>query len=351
MSVRRSAVLALFALTLLAPALALADGASGAPGVAVLPPRARGLTPVEYRRLEAGLAATFHELRSDVVDPDDIAARLARDERQRAALVEARRLTAEGMEKARALEHAAAIDRYDRAVQTFREHFGEFADPDGLALAYIRRGAERLVINDATGARADFFNAVSVAPDDPPSLDDYPPPVLDAWRQARADRMRRPLPAEDTETLGALGGSLGVGTITTARAEKGDRPDDGIAVEVAVWSVTPRGATPIRTAHATLPIEGSWDPLAGAVRDAGAPIRVASVPLVAQNDGHVDPAGHNPARVPPRPPVRPGAPPLWKNKWVWAGAAVLAAGAVGYGVSSSQRTESKGYRVIVTPGS
>ena len=317
-------------------------------GIAILPLRSRGLTPAEHKRVQSKIATAFRDLRPDVLGPEEIAARLSRDDRQRAAFDEAKKLSGEGEEKSRALEHRDALERYDRAIALYRDHFGEYADPSGFGEMYIRRGAERLSGSDSAGARSDFFSAVTVAPDLAPSLDDFPPPVVEGWESARNERGRRVLPVEDAQEIAGLAAALGLGFLASARAERADRADDVVVVDLALWPAA-RGAT-ARVARATL---GAGDPdaLVAAVRDVAGPPRAIAVatrpPEIVRN---TDPARVDPIRRPP--PRRRGGVPLWRNPWVLGGAALLVAGAAGVGIAaSSQKPNDPGYRVIVTPGS
>ena len=218
-----------------AAALVAAAPAFAVETIAVMPLRARGLTPAEYRRVQGRVSAAFREGRGagEVILPDEIAARLGRDERRRAALEDARRISSEAQERSRALEHREAIDRYDRAISISRDHLLQYSDAGKLADLHLRRAAERLSVNDAPGARSDFLLAVTLAPESPPSLDDYPPPVVEGWEAARLDRVRRPLGPDDGQEIAALAAALGTSAVATTRAEKGDRPDDPVAIEMS----------------------------------------------------------------------------------------------------------------------
>lgn len=316
-------------------------------GVAVLPLRARGLTPAEFRRLQSRVATAFKDTRADVLGPEEIAARLGRDEKHRTALEEARRLSGEGQEKSRSLEHREALERYDRAIALYRDHFGEYADPEGLGEVYIRRAAERLSGGDQAGARSDFFSAVTFAPEIAPSLDDFPPPVVDGWEGARNERARRPLPPDDTQEIASLGASLAVSSLASIRAEKTDRPDDSVMVELTLWPA--HGGTS-KSSRAAITVDGGADALLASVREIAGPPRTAIArPLETPRADLV--------RDPARPPVRASRPPrsgtpLWRNPWVLGGAALLLAGAAGAGIAaSSSQAKDPGYKVIVTPGS
>jgi hypothetical protein len=361
----RCRTLAVVAAIVVATVAAETGGASSAaaaapePGglIVVLPLRSRGLTAPEHKRVASKVTASFRDVRAEVISPEEIGARLARDERHRTALDDARRFTADGVEKSQHLDHGAALERFDRALALYRDHFGEYADPAGLGETFLRRGAERLAGGDSGGARADFFSAVTFAPDVVPSLDDFPPPVVEAWEASRADRLRRPLAGDDAQEIAALGAALGSPNIATMRAEKGDRPEDGVSVELAVWPGTPSGAAP-RTSRALLstPLDAQLDGLsvaAGAV--GGAPrTAVASIGSRPVDVSRPDPLRPRtgPVRVAPRNGGAGGDRPLWKNPWIWAGAALLVGAGAGAGyVSSQQKPKSDGFQVIVTPGS
>src|SRR3954465_8542723 len=100
-------------------------------GMGARPLRARGLTAPEVKRLQSRVTAAFRDTRADILGPDEIAARLSRDERYRSALIDAARLSNEGQEKSRSLEQREALERYDHAVALYRDHFGGYADPQG----------------------------------------------------------------------------------------------------------------------------------------------------------------------------------------------------------------------------
>ncbi|HVO29982.1 MAG TPA: hypothetical protein VMV18_04575, partial [bacterium] len=113
-------------------------------------------------------------------------------------------------------------------------------------------------------------------------------------------------------------------------------------------------------ARTTLTSEAGVDALTNAVREvastgrlgsaapAATPVRVADLRGTDTRPDPLRPPNPRPTPLPPD----GGATPLWKNKWVWAGAALLAIGAgTGAAVAAQPKTNDRGYRVIVTPGS
>lgn len=340
----KRALLAFFVFALVVGAMSRPAVAQPGEGVALLPLRSRGLSPAEHRRIAGRVTASFKQSRGDVIGPDELGARIAKDERRRGAIEEARRLVAEGAERSLNMESAAAIAAYDRALLLWRENFGEWVDAAAMADCYVRRAAERLD-GDPSGARADLFAAVTIAPDRQPSIDDFPPKVVEMHEAARAERARDSFPADDSRALAALGSALGAASVAVMRAERGDRFEDGIGLDVAVFAVrTPelppkarRTALPA-TAEGAERIDALVDSLSGrgstiGPRDTG--------------------TGPNPVRTPPpiRKPRR--AVPLYKNKWVWAGAGAAAVLGAGFGAYSMQQEreedEGPGFRVILAP--
>jgi len=325
---------------------AVAQPAEGGSGIALLPLRSRGLSQTEHRRIAMRVAASYRQSRQDVIAPEDLAARLSRDANRRGALEEAKKLVAEGAEKSLNLENAAAMSAYDRAIAIWRENFGEFVDPVNMAEAYVRRAAERMD-TDPASARADLFEAVTIAPDRTPSIDDFPPKVVEAHEAARADRAKDSFRADDPRLLAALGAALGTASVGVTRAERGDRIEEGVGVELAVFAV--RLSDKPKTARGVLPgvgdggmerIDSMVDSLAG-----------RGTPIATRDDiGNGRP---NPVRTPPpiRRPGRPGERPLWKNPWIWLGAAAVAGAGAGFGVYSSQqkKDEGPGFKVILAP--
>lgn len=337
-------LLAIAVLAVAGSSLPAAAQPSEAGGVAVLPLRSRGISVAEHRKIAARLSASFEEVRQDVVKPEDLAARLVRDERRRGALEEARTLVAEGAERSLNLESAAAISAYDRALALWRENFGEWADPFAMADAYVRRAAERMD-SDAAAAKADLFAAVTIAPDRMVSIDDFPPRVVEAYEAARLERARNSFAPDDPRVLAALGAALGTATVAVTRAERGDRIEEGVGVEVAVFAVQAADLPP-KTRNTTL--QGSGD--SGLERIDTMIESLAGHGPVAI--GRTDLVRTNPARTPPvRRPRRPGDRPLWKNPWVWAGTGAAALLGAGFGVYTLQqeRDEGPGFKVILAP--
>src|SRR5438445_10692914 len=123
-------------LILLAPAVARAEE----PGLVVLPVRSRGLNPAEQRRVTARVLAGYRAARPDVLGPDEILGRLARDERHKAAIDEARRATQDGADRYRNLDFIGAAERFSRALQLYHDHYGLYADPPGMARVHLWRG-------------------------------------------------------------------------------------------------------------------------------------------------------------------------------------------------------------------
>ena len=316
-------------------------------GIAVLPLRSRGLSPAEHQRIETRLAASFRQSRPDVVGPEDIRPRLARDERRRAAFEEARRLVAEGASRSLNLESAAAIAAWDRAIAIWRENFGEWADPIAMADAHIRRAAERLEANPAA-AKEDLLAALSIAPERELSIDDFPPRVVQAYQAARAEIARDPFRAQDPRALASLATAIGTASVAFARAER-EGPADGVGVEVAVIAARLPEAPP-RTARAVLPGLSDGAERLDAIVDtlSGRPSAT-----LARNGGDVP--RPDPIRTPPpvrRPPRRGDGRALWKNPWVWGTGALAILGA-GFGVYSMNQDRGggggPGFKVILVP--
>jgi hypothetical protein len=311
-------------------------------GVAVLPLRSRGLSVAEHRRIAGRVASSFKQARADVLGPEELGARLARDERRRSAIEEARRLVADGAEKSLNMESSAAIASYDRALALWRDNFGEWVDAPAMADAFVRRAAEKMD-TDPSGARADLFAAVTIAPDRTPSIDDFPPKVVEAFDAARGERARDSFGADDPKQLAALGAALGTTSVAITRAERGDRIEEGVGVEVAVFAV--RLSDRPRTARAVLPGLGESgiervDAMVDQVSGRG-PVAVGT-----RDIGRPDPI-----RTPPpiRRPTRDR--PLWKNPWIWAGAGAIAVAGGGYGVYTLRQEEEEGpgFKVILAP--
>lgn len=340
----RRALLAFLAFAIVVGLLSSPAIAQPGEGVALLPLRSRGLSPGEHRRISARVAASFKQSRSDVIGPDELAARLAKDERRRAAIEEARRLTAEGAEKSLNMESGAAIAAYDRAIAIWLQNFGEWVDPAAMADCFVRRAAERLD-SDPAAARADLFAAVTIAPDRQPSIDDFPPKVVELYEAARADRARDSFPADDSRSLTALGAALGTASVAVMRAERGDRYEDGVGLDVAVFAVRAPELPP-KARRTSLPAGSDGGERIDALVDALAGRGTA----ITSRDGDVR---TNPTRTPPpiRRPRRPNDKPLWKNPWVWVGAGAAAALGAGYGAYSlqQQKEEEPGFKVILAP--
>lgn len=311
--------------------------------MAILPLRSRGLSPAEHKRIAARLATGFRRIRPDAVAPEDLAARLFRDERRRAALQEARHRLAEGTERSLNVETAAALAAYDRALQLYRENFGELVDPAGVAEAHLRRAIERLDI-DPAAAKADLMAAAGVAPDRILSIDDFPPRVLEAYEAARAEKAREAFPADDSRALAALGAALGTATIAISRAERGDRIEEGIGVEVAIFAARIPDSPP-RTARTVVAGLGEGlervDAMLDSLAARGGPVssRGGDVPRP------------DPLRTPPRVRRPAGDRPLWKNPWLWAGGGALALLGAGVGAYTlgHEREEGPGFKVILVP--
>lgn len=324
---------------------AAAQTPEGSGGVAVLPLRSRGLTASEHRRIAQRLTASFKQARQDVIGPEEFAARLSRDARRSGALSDARKLVAEGAERSLNLESAAAISAYDRALGIWRENFGEWVDPAAMADAYVRRAAEKMD-SDAGSAKADLFAAATLAPDATPSIDDFPPKVVEAYEAARAERARDSFPPDDARSLSALGAAIGASSIAVTRAERGDRIEEGVGVEVAVFAVRAPELPP-KTRRTALPAiaEGGFERIDTMVESLS-----GRGPVVVGRD---DIGRPNPVRTPPpiRRPRRPDERPLWKNPWVWAGAGAAAVLGAGVGIYSRQQEqdEGPGFKVILAP--
>lgn len=327
------------------PALAQQPQPEAGTGIALLPLRSRGLSPAEHRRIAMRVAASYRQSRQDVIAPEDLGARLSRDERRRSALEEARKLVAEGAEKSLNMESAAAVSAYDRALAIWRENFGEWVDAANMADAYVRRAAERMD-SDPGAARADLFEAVTIAPDRSPSLDDFPPKVVEAHEAARLERAKDSFRSDDPRALAALGAALGTASVGVTRAERGDRIEEGVGVELAVFAV--RVAEKPKTVRGVLPgigdggmerIDSMVDSLAG-----------RGTPITLRDDVGTRP---NPARTPPaiQRPRRPGERPLWKNPWIWVGtgAAVIAGAGLGVYSMQQEKDEGPGFKVILAP--
>lgn len=334
---------------LLAIALLAAPGAFAQPavvdgGIAVLPLKSRGLSPMEHKRLGQRVTAAFRGARADVVSPEDLAARLLRDERRRAQLEEARRLIADGAEKSLNLESAAAIASFDRALALLREAHGAIVDPAVVADAHLKRAAERLE-SDPQGARSDLAAAASLAPDRVPSIDDYPPRLVESYDAVRAELARETARPEDPRELASLAAALGTASIAVADAHRAD----GVVLEVSVFSARLPDAPP-RTARAVLlSVADGLDRVDSLVESLGGRPAVA----VSTGRGGDEVPRPNPVRTPPpiRRPPRPGR-PLWKNPWVWAGGAALAIAGVGAGVYATreeEKDEGPGFKVILVP--
>src|SRR5688500_8672965 len=92
-------------------------------GVALLPLRSRGLQPKEQARIEQKVVSGWKSARADVVEPNELLARIARDDRRRGALQDARRFRSEGVEKYLGLDRAGARERFDRALALYRDNF------------------------------------------------------------------------------------------------------------------------------------------------------------------------------------------------------------------------------------
>ena len=343
MSVRR--IFAIAAVVFMANASAVAQPAESGSGIALLPMRSRGLSQSEHRRIAMRVAASYRQSRQDVIAPEDLAARLSRDANRRGALEEARKLVAEGAEKSLNMESAAAMSAYDRAIAIWRDNFGEWVDPVNMAEGYVRRAAERIDV-DAAGARADLFEAVTIAPDKTPSIDDFPPKVVEAHEAARAERAKDSFRADDPRMLAALGAALGTASVGVTRAERGDRNEEGVGVELAVFAV--RLSDKPKTARGVLPgvgdgglerIDSMVDSLAGRGPAISSRDEIGTRP--------------NPTRTPPpiRRPIPGGGRPLWKNPWIWLGAGAAVAAGAGFGVYSSQqeKDEGPGFKVILAP--
>ena len=309
-------------------------------GVVVLPLRSRGLSPAEHRRVASRMAAAFKEARVDVVAPEDLLSRISRDERRRASLEEARRLVADGSEKSLNLESAAAIASFDRALAIYRDSFGELVDPIAVADAHLKRAAEKLE-TDPAGARADLAAAVMFAPDRVPSIDDFPPKLVEAYDAVRSDRTRDPYRPEEARIFTAFGAALGIAQVAVVAAT---RTEDGVTVDLMLFS-TRRPTYPPRLGRALLPT----------LADAMEPLGSSVVSLVGRSSVAIGPGDDVPRPDPVRrpPPVRRrNDTPLWKNKWVWAGGGALAVLGIGFGVYSSQqqeKDEGPGFKVILVP--
>ncbi len=305
-------------------------------GVALLPLKSRGLQPQEQKRVEQRVVAGWKSERADVVEPDALLARLTRDERRRAALAEARKLRAEGVERYLGLDRAGARERFDRALALYRDNFGEYVDASGYAETHLWRGAERLASGDEPAARADFTAAAAIAPNEAPTLERFPPPVVEAWQQAASTR--RSLASDTPAELAALAGALGVGTIAIARAERGE---EGVVLEVLAWTSV---NTPPRSARVVLPAQ-----LGDIEKAAGAAASVARPTLSISRSN---------AEIPPRditrPPVRRPVRPRRRNNtpWIAAGVGVLAVGAAAVYFENDRRQgggPDDPYGVIIVP--
>lgn len=323
------------ALLLLLLFLSAEAGAQERDGVALLPLRSRGLPPAEQKRVAQKVIAGLESARPDVVAPDELFARLSRDDRRRAALLDAKRLRAEGVERYLGLDRTAARERLDRALTLYRENFGEYVDPAGYAETHLWRGAERLASNDEAAARGDFAAAASLAPDLAPTMEQFPPTVIEAWQSAAAERARRPIPSDKPESLAAFANALGVGTIAIARVERG--AEEGVVLEVLAWT-SPNA--PPRSARVVL--EGDLDKASAAAASVARPTLT-----VASRTPEITP------RDITRPPVR--RPPPRGNKrnpWLWAGVGVLAAGAAASYLEYDRRQSAGGseeFGVIIVP--
>lgn len=332
----------LLAIALLASPGAFAQPAAVDGGIAVLPLRSRGLSPAEHKRLGQRVTAAFKQVRGDVIAPEDLPARLMRDERRRAHHEEARRLVAEGAERSLNLESAAAIAAFDRAISILREAHVEIVDPALGADAHLKRAAE-LLESDPAGARSDLAAAASLAPERAPSIDDYPPRLVEAYDAVRAARAREPMRSEDPRALQSLAAALGTASIAIADAHRAD----GVVLEVAVFAARLPDAPPRTARAALLSVADGLDRVDSLVESlVGRPTLASNV----RGGGEVP--RPNPVRTPP--PIRrpTAAPPLWKNKWVWAGGAALAilgVGAGAYATRDEEKDEGDGFKVILVP--
>lgn len=338
---------------LAAPALAQPAASAGGSSIAVLPLRSRGLQPGEQRRIQQKVVAGYRGGRVEVIAPEELLGRLGT---RRAPIDEARRLTEDGVARYRKLDRAGAREHLDRAVSLYRASFGEFVDPNGFGNTLLWRAAEKLSAGDATASAADFLLAVTVAPDLVPSLDEFPPPVVDAWEAARVERGRRPLSELDPAELADVLGALNVTALATGRAERVDREDQGIALDLAVWTAA-SGSAPARATRVPLsaPLENDLDRVAAASSALASSLRPAAVAVTRP----VEIPRPDPNRTRTTPPTRPPRQKdrrdrggFWSSPWVWAGLGGLAlagAGAAGYASMQDEPAPREDYKVVVIP--
>lgn len=318
--------------------------------IAVLPLRSRGLQPAEQRRIQQKVVSGVRGGRMEVVPPEDLLARLGT---RRAPIDEARRLTEDGVARYRKLDRAGARERLDRAVNLYRASFGEFVDPAGFGNTLLWRAAEKLSAGEGVASAADFFLAVTVAPELVPSLDEFPPPVVDAWESARAERARRPLADFDPAELADVLAALNVSALATARAE---REDQALGLELAVWNAA-AGSTPARTARMTLPalLDGDLERVSTASSSLAASLR-PSAAIATRPPVEIPRTDPNRTRTtpPPRPPRRDdrrNRGGFWSSPWVWVGIGGLALAGAGAGFVSTQDRSAprEEFKVVVIP--
>ena len=342
------------ALAVAHPLAAVAQSDTPAPGssIAILPLRSRGLQPGEQRRIQQKVVSGARGGRVEVVAPEELLARLGT---RRAPIDEARRHTDDGVARYRKLDRAGARERFDRAVNLYRASFGEWVDPAGFGNALLWRGAEKLSAGDATGSAADFFLAVTIAPDGAPTLDEFPPAVVEAWEAARLERARRPLADPDPSDLADVLGALDVSALATSHAE---RVEQSVALELSLWTAA-AGSTPARTARVPLAAlqEGDLERVSAASTSLASSMRPAAL-VVTRPPVEIPRADPNRTRttVPRRPPRddprdRRHRGGLWSSPWLWAGIGGIALAGAGAGYLSTQdRAEPReDFKVILVP--